>query len=67
MLLVKYIKVKCRLEFASKHYSFIKNYFIKCAKDREDLFLQDFSKLRKVNSFIAYNILNYLRVLVDYY
>jgi len=39
MLLVKYIKVKCKLEFASKHYSFIKNYFIKCAKDREDLFL----------------------------
>jgi hypothetical protein len=39
MLLAKYIKVKRKLEFASKYYSFIRNYFIKCAKDREDLFL----------------------------
>jgi hypothetical protein len=45
MLLAKYIKAKRKLEFANKHYSFIGNYFIKYTKDREDLFLQDFSKL----------------------
>jgi hypothetical protein len=39
MLLVKHIKAKRKLEFASKYYSFIGNYFIKCIKDREDLFL----------------------------
>jgi hypothetical protein len=39
MLLAKHIKVKCKLKFANKHYSFIGNYSIKCAKDREDLFL----------------------------
>jgi hypothetical protein len=39
MLLAKHIKAKRKLEFTSKYYSFIKNYFIKCAKDREDLFL----------------------------
>jgi hypothetical protein len=39
MLLAKHIKVKRKLKFTSKHYSFIGNYFIKCAKDREDLFL----------------------------
>jgi len=39
MLLVKHIKAKRGLEFASKHYSFIGNYFIKYIKDREDLFL----------------------------
>jgi hypothetical protein len=39
MLLIKYIKVKRGLEFANKYYSFVGNYFIKCAKDREDLFL----------------------------
>jgi len=39
MLLVKYIKVKRGLKFASKYYSFIGNYFIKYAKDWEDLFL----------------------------
>jgi hypothetical protein len=39
MLLAKHIKAKRRLEFANKHYSFIGNYFIKCAKNREDLFL----------------------------
>jgi hypothetical protein len=33
MLLAKYIKAKHKLEFASKYYSFIRNYFIKCAKD----------------------------------
>jgi hypothetical protein len=33
MLLAKYIKAKRKLEFANKYYSFIKNYFIKCAKD----------------------------------
>jgi hypothetical protein len=39
MLLAKHIKVKRGLEFASKYYSFIRNYSIKYAKDREDLFL----------------------------
>ena len=39
MLLAKHIKAKRKLEFASKHYSFIRNYFIKYTKDREDLFL----------------------------
>jgi hypothetical protein len=39
MLLVKYIKAKRGLEFTSKYYSFIGNYSIKYAKDREDLFL----------------------------
>jgi hypothetical protein len=33
MLLAKYVKAKHKLEFTSKHYSFIKNYFIKCDKD----------------------------------
>jgi hypothetical protein len=59
MLLAKHIKVKHKLEFANKYYSFVKNYSIKCAKDWEDLFLQDLSKLRRVNNFIAYNILSY--------
>jgi hypothetical protein len=45
MLLIKHIKAKRRLEFANKYYSFIKNYFIKCIKNREDLFLQNLSKL----------------------
>jgi len=39
MLLIKHIKAKRGLEFANKHYSFVRNYFIKCIKDREDLFL----------------------------
>jgi hypothetical protein len=39
MLLAKHIKAKRKLEFANKHYSFVGNYFIKYAKDREDLFL----------------------------
>jgi hypothetical protein len=33
MLLAKYIKVKRKLEFTSKYYSFIGNYFIKCANN----------------------------------
>jgi len=33
MLLTKHIKAKRELKSANKHYSFIKNYFIKCAKD----------------------------------
>jgi hypothetical protein len=33
MLLAKYIKSKRKLEFASKYYSFVKNYSIKYAKD----------------------------------
>jgi hypothetical protein len=45
MLLAKHIKVKRKPKFANKYYSFIRNYFIKYTKDREDLFLQDFSKL----------------------
>jgi hypothetical protein len=45
MLLAKHIKAKRKLKFASKYYSFIRNYFIKYAKNREDLFLQDLSKL----------------------
>ena len=38
MLLAKHVKAKHRLEFANKHYSSIRNYSIKYAKDREDLF-----------------------------
>jgi hypothetical protein len=37
MLFAKHIKAKHKLEFANKHYSFIKNYFIK--------YIKDFSKL----------------------
>jgi hypothetical protein len=33
MLLAKHVKVKHGLEFASKYYSFVKNYFIKYIKD----------------------------------
>jgi len=39
MLLAKHIKVKRGLKFANKYYSFIRNYSIKCIKDRKDLFL----------------------------
>jgi hypothetical protein len=39
MLLAKHIKAKRGLKSTNKHYSFIRNYFIKCAKDRENLFL----------------------------
>jgi hypothetical protein len=39
MLLTKHIKAKRGLKSTNKHYSFIGNYFIKYAKDREDLFL----------------------------
>jgi hypothetical protein len=39
MLFIKHIKVKRKLEFANKYYSFIGNYFIKCTKNRENLFL----------------------------
>jgi hypothetical protein len=45
MLLAKYIKVKRKLKSTNNHYSFIRNYFIKYAKDQKDLFLQDLSKL----------------------
>jgi hypothetical protein len=39
MLLAKHIIAKYKLKSISKYYSFIKKYFIKYIKNRENLFL----------------------------
>jgi hypothetical protein len=67
MLFIHQIEAESRLELANKHYSLIRNNIIRGAKDRENMFLHDPSKLQRVNYLITSNVLSYFRVLVNNY